>query len=373
MLRLFFIITSFSLGGGAEGLLAVIMNTLYDTGNYYIGMMELIHANVKREKIREGIKVYPYYTDVDAPDRQKRMYYVFHEWDKVIKDYIPDDYDVYISFNYLRPTFLLPPNKKSISWIHGDVYDLVNRYPNQAKDLSEERELQRKSFRNVDRILAISDNTKQSLEDVFPEYVDKISLLPNGVDVNRIRRMAEEHTSVLLEGFPIVFIGRLDHNKNPLRALRIIQKLLGLRGDARLYFLGYGALEQELRVEIKKRRLEDFVSLLGYYDNPFPIIRQASLTIMTSYSEGFPMALLESVALGVPFVSTIVGGSRMLCKNSNVGAVFRDDDEAVNEILRFANTEPNVIKRACENVISEYDLPDYIRRVERVINEVFHS
>ena len=369
-IRLFFIINCFSMGGGSEALLAMIMNALYDTGRYDIGVMEIIHADVKEEPIRAGIKVYPYYTKADAPDRKSRMYYVYHEWDKVIDEYIPDDYDVYISFNYLKPTFLLPPDKKSISWIHGDVYDLINKYPNQTYDMSEERELQRKSFGNINRILAISDNTKQSIEDIFPEYRDKTILFPNGIDVKKVRKMAEETTDVVLEETAVIFVGRLDYNKNPLHALEVFRKLRAVREDAHLYYLGYGVLADDVRASIEEMGLSECVHLLGYYDNPFPVIRQANVTLMTSYSEGFPLVLLESVALGVPFVSTVVGGSRILGKDSNVGAVFTDDEEAVDEIIKFLDMDKQIIREACDNTIKEFDLPNYLGRIEHLIQEI---
>ena len=107
--------------------------------------MEIIHDTIKSEPINSNIKLYPYYVKADAPDRKARMYHVYHEWDRVIEEYIPKDYDLYVSFNYLKPSFLLPPGKKNIAWIHGDVYDLA------AENKKEELELQRKGFK-VERI-----------------------------------------------------------------------------------------------------------------------------------------------------------------------------------------------------------------------------
>ena len=87
MRKIFFIINSYSWGGGAEALLTLIVNHL-DPKKYEIGIMEIIHADVKQESVNDNIKLYPYYTLADAPDRKTRMYYVYHEWDKVIGEYI---------------------------------------------------------------------------------------------------------------------------------------------------------------------------------------------------------------------------------------------------------------------------------------------
>ena len=82
------------------------------------------------------------------------------------------------------------------------------------------------------------------------------------------------------------------------------------------------------------------------------------------------MALLESVALGTPFVSTVVGGSRMLGRDEKIGAVFETDDEAVREIIRFSEMDINDVRIACEETIKDYDLPGYIQRIEDVIHDV---
>ena len=115
MKRIFFIINCFSKGGGAEALLTLIVNNL-NPQKYEIGVMEIIHDTIKKEPIHENVRMYPYYTLADAADRKARMYYVYHEWDKVIQEYIPQDYDIYVSFNYLKPSFLLPKGK---SVLHG--------------------------------------------------------------------------------------------------------------------------------------------------------------------------------------------------------------------------------------------------------------
>lgn len=110
MKRIFFIINCFSMGGGAESLLTQIVNHL-NPEKYEIGIMEIIHDTVKKEPVNSNIKRYPYYVKADDPERKAKMYYVYHEWDKVIQEYIPQDYDLYVSFNYLKPSFLLPKGK----------------------------------------------------------------------------------------------------------------------------------------------------------------------------------------------------------------------------------------------------------------------
>ena len=366
MKKIFFIINSYSRGGGAEALLTSIVNHL-NPEKYEIGIMEIIHADTKKEPVNSNIRLYPYYTLADAPDRKARMYFVYHEWDKVIKEYIPRDYDLYVSFNYLKPSFLLPPGKKCIAWIHGDVYDLA------ADDKREERQLQNEAFYKADRIVTISDITTQSVEELFPEHKDKIRVLYNGIDIEKVRGKALEHTDIKLKHPAIMAVGRLDENKNPLRMLRIFERLHKKMPEVHLYYLGYGKFEKDVIEQSIKYGIDEYVHLLGYHDNPFPIMAQCDAVGMFSIAEGFPMALLESVALDKPFVSSVIGGSRILANGGQCGRVTETDDEAVEAFAGLFQEDKAEQNRKCRESISRFGLGEYIRQIEKLFDEVIET
>ena len=361
--RIFFIINTYSSGGGAESLLTGIVNHL-NPEKYEIGIMEIIHDTIKVEPTNANIKIYPYYVKANDPERKSKMYYVYHEWDKVIEEYVPQDYDLYISFNYLKPSFLLPSGRKSIAWIHGSVYNLTQ------EDKMEERELQNKAFYKASRIIAVSDITTQSLEELFPEHKDRIRTLYNGIDVVSIQKKGNEPMMVSLEHPALLSVGRLDANKNPLRLLDIFERVHQINPKVHLYYLGYGVLHGAIESASKEKGLTNNVHLLGYYDNPFPIMTHCDMICMFSVSEGFPMALLESVALDKPFISSIIGGSRILANNQRCGRTVKTDEDAVNAILDLLQTDQDLLKRECRESIKRFEFEAYIHQIERVFDEV---
>lgn len=362
-IKILFIISSFSKGGGAESLLTTIVNNL-NPNKYEIGIVEIIHDNIKAEPINDNIKVYPYYVRADDPEYNSKMYYVYHEWDKVIEGYIPQDYDIYISFNYLKPTFLLPPGKKNVAWIHSDVYVLART------DKQEEYALQNTSFYKANRIVSISDITTQSLIELFPEHKDKLRVLYNGLDIQRVTQKSKETTKVELQHPAVLSIGRLEKRKNPLRLLNIFGELYKKDSRVHLYYLGYGELSEDvLRIAVE-RGLSDNVHLLGYYDNPFPIIAQCDVVCMFSDSEGFPMALLEGVALGKPFVSSIIGGARILANNQRCGRVITTDEEAALAIEDLLHMDMARVEEECQKSIKRFGLDNYIQQIEALFDEM---
>lgn len=366
MKKIFFIINSYSSGGGSQSLLTMIVNHL-NPEKYEIGIMEIIHYTIKKEPVNKNIRIYPYYTLADAPDRKSRMYYVYHEWNKVIEQYIPQDYDLYVSFNYLKPSFLLPPGKKCIAWIHGDVYDLA------GEDKTEERQLQSMAFYKANKIVTISDITTQSVKDLFPEHERKIEIIYNGVNAEEVRKKSLEQADIKLEHPAIMAIGRLDKNKNPLRMLEIFRNLHDRLPEAHLYYLGYGDLDKDVIKQSIKYKIGNNVHLLGYYDNPFPIIVQCDAVGMFSIAEGFPMALLESVALEKPFVSSVVGGARILAGIRQCGRVIETNEEAVDAFIELLHGNKEKQREKCRETINMFGLKEYIKQIEMLFDKILEE
>ncbi len=74
-----------------------------------------------------------------------------------------------------------------------------------------------------------------------------------------------------------------------------------------IYLLGDGDDRAKLTQYINENDLKDNVKILGFIENPYPYIKNSIATVLTSLSEGFSLALVESVMLNTPIISTDVG------------------------------------------------------------------
>lgn len=366
MKKILFIIWSYSLGGGAEALLTTIVNHL-NSEKYQIGIIEFYHSTVKEEPVNSNIKVYDPITFEGDKEYHKKLYYTYREPDRMVRKYIPSGYDLYVSFNYQIPSFLLPEGTRNIAWIHGTVYDLAE------SGMDYYRNLQVRAFENVIKIIGISDITTNSIKAVFPEYVNKLIKIYNALNIGQVRERAGDFTEIILEHPSIICVGRLDDNKNPLRALDIFYELSKENDSAHLYFLGKGKLEALILRKAVEYGLQERVHILGYMENPFPVVKQADICCMTSRSEGFGMVLLESIALKVPFVSTQVGGAEVLTNGNRCGRVYKTDEEAVAQILELLNAPKDLMEKECERSISRFSLDNYISKIEALFDEVLEE
>lgn len=363
--KILFIITFFSSGGGTQSLLTRIVNNL-NLNKYDVSVIELLHKDVKIAETKPEIKILPYIMRADDPDRKEKMYYVYHEPWKVFDEFIGDHYDLYVAFTYMRPIILLPEGKRCISWMHGDIYNLLeNRHM-----IPENRQLENKALYKVRKIISASDHTTQSVIDVHPDHKDKLVTIYNGIDIETTREKAQIPADICLQSPSMLFVGRLEENKSPLRLLDVLEKVHETKPDVHLYFMGWGDQTEEVREQIRIRGLEESAHLLGFQENPFPIIAQCDVVCLLSKSEGFPMCLLEAVALDKPFIATDIGGAETLSNHQTCGKIIETDQEAADAVTAFLEMDKAQIQSRCRESIVRFDFEHYIAQIEAVFDEV---
>ena len=368
MKKILFVIYSYSLGGGAEKVLSnVVMNLNPD--EYDITIQPYADYGVKKEDTPSRVKVRKGIVDMQQAGRLEKglKYFLVHFMPEVLRKlYIREKYDLEISFNYQIPSFLVKktPETKVIEWNHGDVYDL--------KDKKIKRILQRRSYKKAARIVAISENTRKSICELFPEFRDKVELIYNGIDVDRIDRMAHQESPIELRKHSVVFVGRLEEAKKPLLLLEVIKRIHQSGRKISLYYLGQGEQKEELLEKIKEWELEDYVFLLGYQKNPYPVIRQSRAVCMLSRSEGFPTVFMEGMALGIPFVSSPVGGVKELGNGGRCGAIvdgLEDCEKAITKIVFDEDTNRRM-GEACRQHIKNYTMEKQKEKIENLLDRI---
>ena len=365
MKKILFIPGTFSNGGGSEALLTSIVNNL-NPNKYEISILENYHYEEKKEPVNAYVHVLPYLVDAtNDKERKEKKYRIFNDTDAYIEENIPRGYDLYVSFNYLQ-AYLLPPWGKNLQWQHGDIYNCLS-----DPVLLEEHDKQNSMYNKAEKMVVISDYTEQSVIDVFPEQRKKLVKIYNGIDIELIRKKSKEPTNTIIKEKPsMVISGRLESGKDPVRAVDILS-LIHLKGiKLHLYYLGKGKLKEDILKKAQEVGLDRYIHVLGYYDNPFPIVKQCNCSLMTSKSEGFQMSLLESLALGVPFVSTDVGSSKLMSNNGRCGKVFCSDEEAANAVIELIEKPNEQIIKECNLSVQRFEMKEYIRKIEALLDEM---
>lgn len=339
MKKLLFITWSVSYGYGTEKSLADVLNGMdeneYDI--YILPLFKYAESAIFKPNIRISEPLIDYtaenFNESEALDR----YYSLLASPLKFNKLVGDKYDCVIACNHNAPSYFASYLKgvpKAV-WVRGDLGELdYTRLPEGSEErLNAEREhtMQANVFKCFDRIAVISESVRNALENLFgiTENVRKIS---NSVDREKISLLSKERVE-LPDKVIFATLGRLDDNKNQALLLRAAKKLKEERDDFHIFLLGDGVNRSALEKYIFENGLSDNVTITGFVANPYPYIRRSAATVLTSLSEGFSLALVESVMLNTPIISTPVGVAEELVAKYKCGDIIAYDETELKETL----------------------------------------
>lgn len=362
--KVLFIIWSFSYGGGAEKVLSSLLQQ-FPLDQYEIDVWEFFDAKVHRFDIPKEITLIPAVLKIDDhPLKIKVMNHVaLLAGRQLRKNYLKKKYDVEIAFNYQIPSFLLDYSKTTICWAHGDIEDLETS-PRQRK-------AQAKAWGKADRIVGISDNTIKSILMVFPQFESKLVKIVNGYPLEETKNRAALAPTILFQQPSLCYVGRLDENKNVSMLLSTMKQLVQ-QNKVHLYIIGTGVLEQKLKEESAVLGLSEYVHFLGFQSNPYPLIAQATLMVLASKQEGMPTVLAEGLVLGIPFVSTHVGGVDELSDKQQCGFIANNKTDFVSDVASILLNEEKRMEMSehAKIHIEGFSLPIQFENLQNLLHEI---
>lgn len=229
-------------------------------------------------------------------------------------------------------------------------------------------------YPRADAIAATSSGVGEDLVAHFKVRRDRVTIVPNPVDVAAVRQAALDPIDASLAdaGVPtIVTAGRLAHAKNFPLLIEALERLPA-RVPWRAWILGRGELEGELRDRLARSSVADRVALLGFQPNPWKFMARGDVFVLTSHYEGFGNVLIEAMAVGLPVVATASYGTRDIVSDG-VDGLLVDAHEpgavasAVERVLRDAAVRTRMAS-AARATAEKYALATVVDRFERVID-----
>lgn len=259
---------------------------------------------------------------------------------------IRERFDVAIGFIEGYATRIVsgaPSPIKRIAWLHCDI---INHHWTEIAYRNNQEEID--CYRCLDTVVCISSGIQMQLQKWCGEDL-KTRVILNPIDRDDILKKAEsclvfkEKTS--MTATRIVSFGRLVPIKGYDRLIRTVRRLLDDGDDVSLYILGEGKERSRLQTLIKEEKMEKRVFLLGYKENPYPYLKDSSIYVCSSYSEGYNTAIAEALVLGKAVVSTDCMKGNDLLGDSEYGIVTDNSEDGLFFGLR---------KMTCPGVMEQY-------------------
>lgn len=188
-----------------------------------------------------------------------------------------------------------------------------------------------RSLKKADGLITVTEEFKKDLTDMGI-LETKVSVVYNGLLFDGQKFKVKAHSV-----FTISYIARL----TPIKGHEFLFESLQASSlnDFHLNVVGDGELRETLEQKAQELKLANNIQFHGFLEKTAieQVLRQTDLSVLASYSEGFPLALLESANQRVPFISTDVGDVALLVPDKSYGwLVPVDDKEAFSNALKEA-------------------------------------
>ena len=277
---------STSLFSGAENVACQIINLFKSDNGYDMKYCAVIEKNKLALEIRK----------IPVLELNK---FSIHDIKKAISEYNPDIIHAHDPKSAIA-SVIASREKKIIAHIHSN-----HRYM---------RKISIKSFifhfyieKMISYIIWVSDSALN--EYIFNKRINKkigSIVLRNVVNPYELKEIAGNDKNKY--SFDMVFLGRMEDVKDPLRFINIVSQVWKSKRDLKVAMIGDGALMDEVKTKINALDLEKNITIFGNLINPYKILLCSKILVITSRYEGTPMNALESIACNIPVVSTPVDG-----------------------------------------------------------------
>jgi glycosyltransferase involved in cell wall biosynthesis len=223
-----------------------------------------------------------------------------------------------------------------IAHVHATELDRTDFHPN---PWIFERE--RMGLQSADRVIAVSNYTKQLLIEHYGIPAAKIVVVHNGHLSIHDSKPAQIASGSAPKTPLVLFLGRLTIQKNPWQFLEVAHRIHRHMPDVLFVMAGDGPLLCELIARAAELRLGDCMLFTGKVDRRevTALYQRASCFVMPSLSEPFGLVALEAIASGVPVVlSKQSGASEVIDHAFKVD--FWDTEKMADCILTILRERP---------------------------------
>ncbi len=327
-------------------------------------------------KIRDfgiGTYVRNLITGLAAIDQENRYLLLTHEEDRELLTGLPDNFqaitesagvysmrelatlawqlfrlrpDLYHATHYVLPLYV--PSRVVVT-IHDIIHVLYPEFlPNGLAFIYATRMIRRSLLRG-DRIIAVSNNTKQDLIDYFDVDGTKIEVVYNGVEERFRHRLAPEEIGRRLAAFGLerpylLFVGNPKPHKNLDNVVKAYARARRLAGfDAPLVCVGDRTPgESRIRQRAEQLGLGDRVKLLGHveFEDLAALYQGAAVFLYPTLYEGFGLPVVEAMASGVPVITSNTSALREVA-NGYAHLVDPLDLDAIAQAIARCMTDPD--------------------------------
>ena len=227
------------------------------------------------------------------------------EWRRCFGD---TKFDILINFTGYSPFYSYffinaPFNCKKMIWLHNEMVRDSERDYNGKKLLKAPLNAVFSTYEYYDNLINVSSYVKKINEKDFPQFRDKMITVRNYIEPYDIIKKSQEVNPLPFDKSKenYVNVARLSEAKNQLNLINAFKRFHEDNQKAELWIVGDGELKEQL---LQAADNKEYIHIVGFYENSYPIIRDCDYFIFPSKYEGQGLAVLEAAILKKKIIAT---------------------------------------------------------------------
>lgn len=231
------------------------------------------------------------------------------------------------------------------------------------------------------KVVACSDYMKEEINQVLSTPLDKIYVVPNGVDAEGFNidfDILEFRRNYALDNEKIIFfVGRHVYEKGIQVLVDAAPDIINSCRDVKFVIAGQGVMTEELVEKVKYFGLQDKVVFTGYMDDETKkkMYKAADAAVFPSLYEPFGIVALEAMAAGCPVLVSDIGGFKEIIEHGINGmkAVTGSKDSLSDnllELLRSDDLRKHLTKKGIETVSERYSWDSIAQATMKIYEKI---
>lgn len=211
------------------------------------------------------------------------------------------------------------------------------------------------AMKNIDGLIAVSEQVRESLLSYSTNLQQKITVINNCVDIDRYRTIEEnidlrETLGYSEDDLLILTVAILKEQKGHKYLIAAANELISEFPQLRFLLAGDGVLKEDLIELVDLYGIGNYFQFLGNREDIPELLAACDYFVLPSLWEGLPMALIEAMASGLPIVATDVSGSKQVMIDGITGLLVPPgDSHSLAEALIKLITQPNLALKMADS------------------------
>lgn len=233
--------------------------------------------------------------------------------------------------------------------------------------------------RKMDKIIACSNYVKLYFAQNEFLPLNKIQTIFNGIDLAAIHNARQKNYEFLpSNAFKIIAVGRLDEQKGYPHLIAGFEQFHFQVPNSILIIRGDGNLQSSIQQLIDTKNLQKHILILKRRLDLFDLMKSCDVFALLSNWEGFSIAFIEAMAIGLPVIaSDIESMKEEVINDVNGFLVDRFNSKAINDKLFALYQNPQLCKKMGDNgrriVQKKFLIQTMINKYERIYTDLFNS